>query len=143
MEKKLSDYILLLEKLIIATISSNNEQSISIKNRIISLINILTSKGIPPQEIENVLTLNEPYDNDLEELKSNFHFERLPSSLVKDIYMQFNDEQIMDKMKNLFINKHKEFEMNGIKIGEDYKFEWIKNDIIILNKTIIFKVNLR
>ena len=124
MEKKLSDYIFLLEKLFIDIISNNNEQSISIKNRMIKLINILSSKGISPQEISEVLLLDKPFDNDLEQLKNNFHVEKLPNNLLsEEIYMQFKDEQFINNMKNLFLEKHKELARNGIIFDEDYKFE--------------------
>ena len=69
-EKKLCEYINILEKLIMKIIDNTNEKNVEVDTRINKLKNLLAKRGITPEEIENVLSINEPYDKNLELLKN-------------------------------------------------------------------------
>lgn len=122
MEKGLSEYIQILEKLFIKTIENCNQNDKDISKRLDNLINLLVQKGIPPEEIEKVLSLTEPYDLSLEQLKNDLFTENLPDDINNDssIFQNFYDEKYKDDMIQFFNEKHQEFEKYGVKLEEDY-----------------------
>lgn len=123
MEKDLSTYVSTLEKLFIKMISSSEEKNKEIDKRLDNLINLLVKNGIPPEEIEKILSLEEPYDPSLEQLKSDLVVEQLPDDLSDDskLFQKFFDENFKEGMKEFFLNKHQEMKKFGIKFEEDYE----------------------
>ena len=118
-EKKLCEYIITLEKLIMNSIENTEKANSDADKRIYKLKNILAKRGITPEEIDKVLSINEPYDKNLELLKNNLINENI--SLDQNNIDYFQQPNFKDYMANFISNKHFEFENMGINLNEEQK----------------------
>ena len=111
-EKKLCEYIHTLEELLLLMIKNNEKKNNEVNRRIDKLKNLLAKRGITPEEIENVLSLNEPFDNSLEQLKNDLINETLPMDMNGiEAYLQ---DGIKDKIIEFIDNSHKDLQQKGI-----------------------------
>ncbi len=118
-EKKLCEYINILEKLIMNLIENTQEKNSEVDTRIDKLKNLLAKRGITPEEIENVLAINEPYDKNLELLKNDLINENI--SLESNDIEVFQQQNFKDNMDNFFCKNHLKFENMGINLEEEEK----------------------
>ena len=118
-EKKLCEYINILEKLIMKIIDNTNEKNVEVDTRINKLKNLLAKRGITPEEIENVLSINEPYDKNLELLKNELINENV--SLDQNNIDAFQQPNFKEYIENYFYQRHLEFENIGINLDEEPK----------------------
>ena len=118
-EKKLCEYINILEKLIMKIIDNTNEKNVEVDTRINKLKNLLAKRGITPEEIENVLSINEPYDNNLELLKNELINENV--SLEQNNIDAFQQPNFKEYIEKYYYQRHLEFENIGINLDEEQK----------------------
>ncbi len=118
-EKKLCEYIHVLEELINLMLDNNEKKNKEVNQRIDKLKTLLAKRGITPEEIETVLSFNEPYDNSLEQLKNDLINETLPMDMSgTEIFHQVG---IKGRI-NQFINQnHLELENIGINLNDNHK----------------------
>ena len=116
-EKKLCEYIITLEKLILNSIENTEKSNSEADKRIDKLKNILAKRGITPEEIDNALSINEPYDKNLELLKNDLINDNI--SLDKNSIDYFQQSNFKDYMVNIISGKHLEFEKKGINLNEE------------------------
>ena len=118
-EKKLCEYIHILENLIKKVMENTEKKNNEVNQRIDKLKNLLAKRGISPEEIENVLSLNEPYDSNLELFKNEL--------INENIYFDINN---LKAFQNPNLNKeilehirqeHLKFKNYGINLDEDEK----------------------
>ena len=117
-EKKLCEYIHILEELINAMIENTETKNNEVNKRIDKLKNILAKRGITP-ELESVLSLNEAYDNNLEPLNNDLLNEILPSDLSNINMSQF--QTFKDDIKNMINQNHIELQKIGINLNDNQK----------------------
>ena len=118
-EKKLCEYIHVLEELINLMLDNNEKKNKEVNQRIDKLKTLLAKRGITPEEIETVLSFNEPYDNSLEQLKNDLINETLPMDMSgTEIFQQVGIKGTI----NQFINQnHLELENIGINLNDNHK----------------------
>ena len=118
-EKKLCEYIHVLEELINLMLDNNEKKNNEVNQRIDKLKTLLAKRGITPEEIETVLSFNEPYDNSLEQLKNDLINETLPMDMSgTEIFQQVGIKGTI----NQFINQnHLELENIGINLNDNHK----------------------
>ena len=118
-EKKLCEYIHILEELINAMIENTEIKNNEVNKRIDKLKNILAKRGITPEELESVLSLNEAYDNNLEPLNNDLLNEILPSDFNNINMSQF--QTFKDDIKNMINQNHVELQKIGINLNDNHK----------------------
>ena len=118
-EKKLCEYIITLEKLIMNSIENTEKANSDADKRIYKLKNILAKRGITPEEIDNALSINEPYDKNLELLKNDLINDNI--SLDKNSIDYFQQSNFKDYMANYISKNHLEFGNMGINLNEEQK----------------------
>ena len=118
-EKKLCEYIHILEELINAMIENTEIKNNEVNKRIDKLKNILAKRGITPEELESVLSLNEAYDNNLEPLNNDLLNEILPSDFNNINMSQF--QTFKDDIKNMINQNHIELQKIGINLNDNHK----------------------
>ena len=118
-DKKLCEYIHILERLIMNILDNTELKNDDVNKRIDKLRNLLSKRGITPEEIENALSLNEPYDNNLEPLKNDLINENI--SLEINNSELFQSSNIKESISNFIQKKHLDFEKMGINLNEDQK----------------------
>ena len=118
-EKKLCEYIHILEELINAMIENTEIKNNEVNKRIDKLKNILAKRGITPEELESVLSLNEAYDNNLEPLNNDLLNEILPSDFNNINMSQF--QTFKDNIKNMINQNHVELQKIGINLNDNHK----------------------
>ena len=116
-EKRLCEYIHILEELIKNIMDNTEKKNYEINKRIDKLKNILAKNGITPEEIENALSIKEPYDPNLELLKNEVINENVPDLNSLDIFPQNYKEHIED----IFRQNHLQLEAKGIYLNEEQK----------------------
>ena len=118
-EKKLCEYINILEKLIMNLIENTEKKSHEADIRIDKLKTILSKRGITPEEIENVLSINEPYDKNLEILKNDLIIENV--SLDQNNAECFQQQNFKDNMTTFINRQHTAIGKMGINLDEEQK----------------------
>ena len=117
-DKRLCEYIQILEKLIMNMIENTEIKNNEVNLRIEKLINLLSKRGITPEEIEKVLSINEPYDNNLEILKNDLINESLPQDINNITNINsFQVPMIKEKIKKLIEDNHTQLEKIGISLS--------------------------
>ena len=116
-EKKICEYIQILEKLIFNIMENSEIKSNDINRRIDKLRNILSKRGITPEEIEEVLELNKPYDDNLEQSKIDLVNENLPNDLNSE--EMFQQPNFREMIYNFIQKSHFDFEKKGIYLNNN------------------------
>ena len=108
-EKKICQYVYLLEKLLILIMDNNEKKSYDMQRKLDKLKNILAKGGLTPEEIESAAMSNEPYDINFENLSEDLVNEFIPNDInnisisnQKDIIEYIQKQHI--KLKQLGIN---------------------------------------
>ena len=113
-EKKLCQYVNLLEKLLILIMDNSEKKNYEAQRKLEKLKILLSKRGITPEEIESSISINEPYDKNLENLSDDLVKEYIP--------VDINDINITQEQKNI-INyieqQHTQFKQLGINLNED------------------------
>ena len=109
-EKKLCQYINLLENLLMLFIDSSDKKNYETQRKLEKLKNLLSKRGITTEEIESALYLiNEPFDKNLENLSEDLVNEYIPDDI--------NNIKITPEQKDIinFIDQqHKKLNQLGI-----------------------------
>ena len=113
-EKKLCQYVNLLEKLLILIMDNSEKKNYEAQRKLEKLKILLSKRGITPEEIESSISINEPYDKNLENLSDDLVKEYIP--------VDINDINITQEQKNI-INyieqQHTQFKQLGINLNEE------------------------
>ena len=114
-EKKLCQYINLLENLLMLFIDSSDKKNYETQRKLEKLKNLLSKRGITTEEIESALYLiNEPFDKNLENLSEDLVNEYIPDDM--------NNIKITPEQKDIinFIDQqHKKLNQLGINLNEE------------------------
>ena len=114
-EKKLCQYINLLENLLMLFIDSSDKKNYETQRKLEKLKNLLSKRGITTEEIESALYLiNEPFDKNLENLSEDLVNEYIPDDI--------NNIKITPEQKDIinFIDQqHKKLNQLGINLNEE------------------------
>ena len=114
-EKKLCQYINLLENLLMLFIDSSDKKNYETQRKLEKLKNLLSKRGITTEEIESALYLiNEPFDKNLENLNEDLVNEYIPDDI--------NNIKITPEQKDIinFIDQqHKKLNQLGINLNEE------------------------
>ena len=113
-EKKLCQYVNLLEKLLILIMDNSEKKNYEAQRKLEKLKILLSKRGITPEEIESSISINETYDKNLENLSDDLVKEYIP--------VDINDINITQEQKNI-INyieqRHTQFKQLGINLNEE------------------------
>ena len=115
-EKKLCQYVNLLEKLLISIMDNSEKKSYESQRKLEKLKNLLSKRGITPEEIESSLLINEPFDKNLENLNEDLVNEYIPNDI--------NNINIIQKQKdiiNIIEQQHTQFKQLGINLNEEFE----------------------
>ena len=115
-EKKLCQYVNLLEKLLISIMDNTEKKSYESQRKLEKLKNLLSKRGITPEEIESSLLINEPFDKNLENLNEDLVNEYIPNDI--------NNINIIQKQKdiiNIIEQQHTQFKQLGINLNEEFE----------------------
>ena len=113
-EKNLHEYIYMLEELIKNIIENTELKNMEINKRIDKLKNILSKNGITPEEIDQVLSINESYDKNLELLKNDVINENVPLD-INSVEM-FQQPNFKENIIEYINHNHSKF---GINLNEE------------------------
>ena len=112
-EKKLCQYISLLENLLMFFIDSSDKKNFEAQRKLEKLKNLLSKRGITPEEIEASLLINEPFDKNLENLSEDLVNENIPDD-INNIKITQEQKDII----NFIQQQHKKLNQLGINLNE-------------------------
>ena len=114
-EKKLCQYINLLENLLMLFIDSSDKKNYETQRKLEKLKNLLSKRGITTEEIESALYLiNEPFDKNLENLNEDLVNEYIPDD-INNIKITQEQKDII----NFIEQQHKKLNQLGINLNEE------------------------
>ena len=113
-EKNLCQYIKLLEKLLILIMDNREKKNYEAQRKLEKLKILLSKRGITPEEIEASISINEPYDNNLENLSDDLVKEYIPVD-INNINITLQQKDII----NYIEQQHAQFKQLGINLNED------------------------
>ena len=118
-DKKLCEYINILENLIKKVMENTDKKNCEVNQRIDKLKNLLAKRGITPEEIEYTLSLNEPYNNNLELLKNELINENISFDMNNIQFFQNpnSNKNILEHIRQ----EHLAFKAYGINLDEEEK----------------------
>ena len=113
-EKKLCQYVNLLEKLLIFIMDNTDKKNYETQKKLEKIKNLLSKRGITPEEIESSLLINEPFDINLENLSEDLVNEYIPHD-INNINIAYQQKDIM----NFIEQYHKKLNQLGINLNEE------------------------
>ena len=113
-EKKVIQYVSLLEKLLIHIMDNTERKNYETQRKLEKLKNLLSKRGITPEEIESILLINEPFDNNLEHLNDDLVNEFIPND-INNINIVHQQKDIM----NFIEQHHKQLNQLGINLNDE------------------------
>ena len=113
-EKNLCQYIKLLEKLLILIMDNREKKNYEAQRKLEKLKILLSKRGITPEEIEASISINEPYDKNLENLSDDLVKEYIPVD-INNINITLQQKDII----NYIEQQHAQFKQLGINLNED------------------------
>ena len=113
-EKKLCQYIKLLEKLLILIMDNRDKKNFEAQRKLEKLKILLSKRGITPEEIEASISINEPYDKNLENLSDDLVKEYIPVD-INNINITLQQKDII----NYIEQQHAQFKQLGINLNEE------------------------
>ena len=108
-EKNLCQYIKLLEKLLILIMDNREKKNYEAQRKLEKLKILLSKRGITPEEIEASISINEPYDKNLENLSDDLVKEYIPVD-INNINITLQQKDII----NYIEQQHAQFKQLGI-----------------------------
>ena len=108
-EKNLCQYIKLLEKLLILIMDNREKKNYEAQRKLEKLKILLSKRGITPEEIESSISINEPYDKNLENLSDDLVKEYIPVD-INNINITLQQKDII----NYIEQQHAQFKQLGI-----------------------------
>ena len=117
-EKNLCQYIKLLEKLLILIMDNREKKNYEAQRKLEKLKILLSKRGITPEEIESSISINEPYDKNLENLSDDLVKEYIPVD-INNINITLQQKDII----NYIEQQHAQFKQLGITFN--YRLEMI------------------
>ena len=113
-EKNLCQYIKLLEKLLILIMDNREKKNYEAQRKLEKLKILLSKRGITPEEIEASISINEPYDKNLENLSDDLVKEYIPVD-INNINITLQQKDII----NYIEQQHTQFKQLGINLNEE------------------------
>ena len=113
-EKNLCQYIKLLEKLLILIMDNREKKNYEAQRKLEKLKILLSKRGITPEEIEASISINEPYDKNLENLSDDLVKEYIPVD-INNINITLQQKDII----NYIEQQHAQFKQLGINLNEE------------------------
>ena len=112
-EKKLGQYVSMLENLLIKIMDNNEQKSYETESKLEVLKNLLAKRGVTPEEIESVLARDEPIDINLENLSDDLINEYIPPDINS-----YNIPQ-QKEIINFIEQRHIQLKQLGINLNEE------------------------
>ena len=113
-EKNLCQYIKLLEKLLILIMDNREKKNYEAQRKLEKLKILLSKRGITPEELEASISINEPYDKNLENLSDDLVKEYIPVD-INNINITLQQKDII----NYIEQQHAQFKQLGINLNEE------------------------
>ena len=113
-EKNLCQYIKLLEKLLILIMDNREKKNYEAQRKLEKLKILLSKRGITPEEIEASISINEPYDKNLENLSDDLVKEYIPVD-INNINITLQQKDIITYIEQ----QHAQFKQLGINLNEE------------------------